>query len=125
MISSGREWIRDVREDRFSIVINLGGFSMDGRGRVNDEPSIGICDALMPQANSQNGNPAPEVPHYLVGNPTILRGARARRNDNRAGGQSLDFGRGYLIVAIDRRLPPKLPDILGQIIDKRVVVIND
>ena len=39
--------------------------------------------------------------------------------------QALNFGQGHLVIAIDYRLPTQFAQVLGKVINKGIVVIND
>ncbi|MBA7645402.1 hypothetical protein ES703_53158 [subsurface metagenome] len=64
---------------------------MSGHAHPHDKPAIGMCDALMPQTDAQNGGLAPKVAHHIVGNPSLQRSARPGGDHDVAGAEGIDF----------------------------------
>src|SRR4030042_4749365 len=91
------------------------------RGSTHDA-AIDMADALVSQADTEDGDFAAEVKYYIVGNASLQWCTWSRRNDYVTGSQFLDFSYSYLVVAIDQRLPAQLAQILSQVVNEGAVV---
>jgi len=110
--------------DSFTIVADEGGLAVDGNRSADNPASIGIADALVTQAHAEDRDPAAKTAQHIVRDPRLQRGAGSGGDNNVAGTQLLDVGGANPVVAKHERLPTQLSDILGEVINKGVVVIN-
>ena len=101
------------------------GFPMHQPVCPDNFPSVGLTNALMPQADPEERFfplPAGNGWERYAG---AVRVAGARRQNNTSKGLNLDIFKGSLIVSDDRAGCPALSKILNQIIGKGVEIIND
>ena len=61
----------------------------------------------------------------IIRDTRIKRGTWPRRDNNVGWTYALNLRQGYLVIAMDCRLPAQLTQVLGKVINKRIVVIND
>jgi hypothetical protein len=124
MIPSGREGIGEMGKDGLSIMVDKGYLPMHRNSCPNHPSSKSIANALMPQAHPQDGHLSGKVSYHLIGDPCLLRSARARGYNNVAGREIFYLLHIYLIIAVDLWLKSQLSNILSQIVYKGIVVIN-
>jgi len=74
VIASRFDGVGKTGENGLAIVINNGGLAV-GRGVAGDDSTVDVANTLVPQANTQNWNPASEVLNNLVGDACVERSA--------------------------------------------------
>src|ERR1700720_1067946 len=82
-------------------------------------------DGLMSETNTKDRYFAGEVPDQIDTDAGVLRGAGARRNHDALRLHIFDVGDRDLVVAanLDRR--PEFPEVLNQVIGKRIVIVEN
>ena len=83
-----------------------------------------IANALVPQANAQDGNVRPEVANDLIGDARSIRGARPGGDHDALWLQLLDLRDGYLIIAHHMNLLSQFTEVLEEVVGEAVVVID-
>jgi hypothetical protein len=66
-----------------------------------NDTTIGMANALVPKANTEDGDFASKVVYYIVGNASLQRRTRPWRDDDVAGKEFSDFSQTNLVVTID------------------------
>src|SRR4030042_1846305 len=118
MIAGCWERIIYTLVDSFAILIDERSLAVGWYRGSPHSAAIYMTDALVPQTDTEDGDFAAEVKYYIVGNASLQWGAWSRRNHYVAGSKFLDFGKSYLVVAIDQRLPAQLAQVLSQVINE-------
>jgi hypothetical protein len=125
MITGCGEGILYTFIDSFAIVIDERCLAVDRHRSPSHDAAIDMADALVPKTDTEDGYSTAEVKYDVVGNAGFQRCTWARRNDYMTGSQFFDFSQSYFIIAIDQRLPAQLAQVLSQVVDERVVVVDD
>lgn len=105
-------------------MVHLGEFAVHHTVRAHNLASVGLSNALVPQANAEQGDFACEMSDGGNGNAGLIGGAGARGDDNFFRCHRLDVGQGQGIVAKDLHVRPQLPQILDDVVGERVVIID-
>src|SRR4030042_2430459 len=103
MVATSREGVGQVFIDGLAVVVDDGGLAVHGDFCPAHDAAVYVSDALMPQADAEQGYLAAEVPHHVVGNACFERRAWPRRDDDVAGGQLLYLLQPYGVVAVTPR----------------------
>ena len=114
-----------VLKEMTVLVQDGGGFPMHQPVCPDNFPSVGLTNALMPQADPEERFFPLPMGHRRKGYARTVRVARPRRKDNTVKGLNLDFFNGSLIVSHDCAGCPTLSKILYQVVGKGVEIIND
>jgi hypothetical protein len=85
----------------------------------------GRADRLMSQAHAKNGDLPGEVPDQIDADAGILRSARTRGEYDSLRLHGLDIGDLELVVAANLNLGAEFPEILNQVVGKRIVVVEN
>ena len=136
VVPGGREGIGYPCENTPSIMGNLAGLSMHDPGGSGHGHAVGEPDALVPQADSQEGDLPGKAGDHVVGHPRLLGRAGARGDDDVARGHGRGLIGGDLVVAhdldLDRRATlgrapggdVQLPDPLDEVPGEAVIVVD-
>lgn len=125
MIARGEKGIGKPGKNCLAIVSDRACFAMHDDGRSNHFPAKSLPDGLMAEADSQDRNPFGKFFDQLDANPRFGGSFRAGRNHDAVGRHSLDFIDRRLIVAADLDLCAQLPEVLDQVVGKRIVIVDD
>src|SRR5215210_5074042 len=104
--------------------MDAGGFSVHRNPGTNDCPPVSSPDALVAQADPENGDTRAHLADDLGGNPRLTRGARTRRDDDVRRPQLEYLIHRYSVVAPHYRLLAQLMYVAGEVVDERVVVVD-
>jgi hypothetical protein len=126
VVSRGGEGVGHAGVDGFAIVVDLVGFAVHEAGGSLDDCAGAETDALMAQANAEQGDFGTEVADDLVGDTTFARGAGAGGDDNMGGIQLGHLIDGDFIIAknLEGHLWSNLAELLHEVVGERVVVID-
>lgn len=128
MVPRGGEGVGQVSEESFAIVTNFTGLAMHQTVGAANLSAENLSNALMSQANAQNGNPAVKMPDVVATEPGVVRRAGPRRNDQKAGAEFLlGLSRGEPVVAEygDLLSATQLADSLHEVVSETVVIVQD
>ena len=92
--------------------------------RENHLAAENVSQALVSQANSKNWKFSCQPLNQFNRNPCFLRRARPRRNHDSLRFASSDFFNGNFVVAMHFHFATQLSQILGQVVGKRIVVVE-
>src|SRR4051812_21270482 len=104
--------------------MDAGGFSVHRNPGTNDRTPVRSPDALVAQADPENGDTRAHLADDVGGNARLARGARARRDDDVRRPQVEYLIHRYSVVAPHDRLLPQLMHVAGEVVDERVVVVD-
>jgi hypothetical protein len=124
MVPGGLERVGQVTEQTLPAMEHGGYLAMHERPGPHHLAAKGKPHGLVPQANPQQGNPAGKMLDHRHGDPGFARTARPRRNDQIVGRQTFDLGQGDLVIAKHFDLLTQDPEILDQVIGKRIIVVD-
>src|SRR5277367_6640790 len=82
VITRGSEWLCQISEKIFPVMMNFAGFAVKEFCSANDLPAEGRADRLMTEANAKNWKFPREPLHQLHRNARLMRSAGARRYDD-------------------------------------------
>src|SRR5688572_14180634 len=105
-------------------MLNAGGLAMHQALSPDHLSTEGDCQRLMAEADTEKGQAPGEMRDRFDGNAGFIGRARARRNDDACRLQRLDVLDRDLIVAIDADVLALFPEILNEIVGKRVVIVD-
>src|SRR6266480_3297499 len=86
--------------------------------------SVSFGNALMPQADAQNGNPPAKCYNNFLTDARLARCAWTRRNTNMLWPERCDLLQRNFVIPFNDNFASKLAKILGKIVRKRVVIID-
>jgi hypothetical protein len=124
MITRCRKRLRQLPENPLVVMMDFAGLPMKQFRRPNDFPSKGSTQRLVSQANSKNRKSSRQPLNQFNRNPCFQRRARPRRNHDSLRFASSDFFDGNLVVAMHFHFAAQLSQILGQVVGKRIVVVE-
>jgi hypothetical protein len=108
-----------------AIMINEGTLAMHRNSGMDNLTAIDITYALVPQTDTENRNSPCEAANNIIRHTRFNGGARSRRDDNVGWAQALNLCQGYLVITINHRFPTQFTQVLGKVVNKGIVVIND
>src|SRR5207302_9326521 len=91
---------------------------------AHDAGAVGGPDALVPQAHAKNGRVRAETPNHVRGDPRFAGRAGPRRDNDMRRPESLDLLVRRGVVASYHGVFPQLAHVAGQVVDERVVVVD-
>ena len=112
-------------EDAAIVMENGRGFAVHETSRADDRAAVDVADALVSQADAEDGEARADFQDDVVGDAGFLRRAGAGRDDDGFGLEGLDFGDGDFVVALDDGFRAKFAELLDKVVGERVVVIDD
>jgi hypothetical protein len=83
-----------------------------------------LPDGLVSEADAEQRDPVGKALDDGQGEASGVRDAGAGGDDNALGAETLDLGQGDLVVAADDNLPAQLTEVLGEVVRKGVVVVE-
>src|SRR3989454_9566618 len=116
------EGVGQPGEDAPAVVPDGGCLAVHWPPGPHDRGAVGRPDALVAEADPENGNRGPEAPHDLDRDPGLGGGARARRDDDVRRPQRFDVPERRGVVTADDGILPQLAHVTGQGVDEGVVV---
>src|SRR5207245_5371015 len=124
MVARRRERVRETREQATRVVVDAGRFAVHRSTGAHDAGAVRGADALMPQAHAEDRRAGAEAPHDVGRNPRLPRRAGPGGYDDVRRLQGLDFLERRRVVASYNRLFSQLAHVAGQVVDERVVVVD-
>ena len=94
-------------------------------GGSHDPPAEDLADALQAEAHAEHRATAGEVADHVVAEPRIVGRAGARGDEHGVGIELDQLVEGPGVVAVHERLGPQLTEVLDEVVDERVVVVDD
>src|SRR6185437_5111592 len=125
VVAGGGEGLGQAAEDGLAVVLDHAGLAVHQHLGADDAGAKGLTDALMAEADAEDGDAAGEVLDGRHADAGFERGAGTRRNDQSRGLQGFDPGQGHLIVAADLDGLSQLAEVLGEVVGERVVVVEE
>ena len=107
------------------IVDDRRGFAMHETPSPHHFTTIDITDALMAEADPQQGITSCKTANHLIADTGLLGRAGSRRDADTVGIQGGNLLRGDLIVAVDKRIRTQFSKILDEVVREGIVVIDD
>src|SRR5207247_1996000 len=105
-------------------VADAGCFAVHRTPGAHDAGTVRGADALMPQAHTEDGDRRPEPPHDVRRNPRLARRTGPGGDDDMRRSKSLDLLVRRSVVAAYNGLFSQLAHVAGQVVDERVVVVD-
>src|SRR3954468_18336940 len=125
MIARRFEWLRRVLKDAGIAMLNQRCLSMHQPFGADDFSAKDLANALMTEANPEDGRLFSQFTNDLLAPAGVFRPAWAGRDTNPVWGQLADLSKCDLVVPFHRHLRAELSKVLDEIIGERVVVIDD
>jgi len=95
-------------------------------GRAHYRAAVQLADALQTETHTEDRRPLlAELADGVVGQARVLGATRPGRDQNEVGCERPHLGKRDLVVAVDTRLGPQLPEVLHEVVDERVVIVDD
>ena len=105
-------------------MMNFAGFSMKEFRRANDFSSKRRAQCLVPQTNSKDWKFPGKPLNQFNRDPCFLWRARSRRNHDALRFAPGDLFNRNFVVAMNFHIATQLPQILSQVVSKRIVVVE-
>ncbi len=112
-------------EEALPVVVDLRGLAVHEVGGRDDLAAEGLPDALVAEADPEERDLAGQLPDGVQADAAVLGSARSRRDEHGVGALGPDAGHVDGVVAEDDRVGPQLAQLLDQVVDERVVVVED
>src|SRR3990172_4403707 len=125
MVPRGGHRVLDHRENPLAVVPDAGGLPVHERLGVDDPSPERLADALVPQADAENGDPVLERTDRVEGDPGLVRSSRPRRNHQAGGVPERQLPHGDRVVAEHLHLGAEFADVLHQVPGERIVIVDD
>jgi len=125
VIASGRHGRGQAAEDGFAIVTDCAGFAVHQARGAHHLSAKGSTDGLVSEADAENRNLAREVANEIDADSGLLRRAWTGRNDNAVRLHYLNVGDCNLIVPANLNLGAEFPEILNEVVGKRIVIVEN
>ena len=120
------ERVRQPGEHAGVRVADLRRLAVHHVRRAHDRAAVQLADALQAEAHAEHGDaPLAEVPDRGVREPGVGRAARAGRDEHRVGPERVHLVERHRVVAVHDRLRAQLTEVLHEVVDERVVVVDD
>jgi len=128
MVAHGLERVSDVFQDAGSVMFDIAWAAVDDPGRADDSRPIGVCDALVSEADAEKGSGGAEFHYYFLADPEIFfieNRPRARGNDDMGRGKGSGFFDGQTVVFKDHGVATQFGDALVKVEGERIIIIYD
>ncbi len=101
VVARGGEGVGHAGVDRFAVVVDLVGFAVHEAFGANDFGAGDEADALVAEADAENGEIGAELSDDVVGDTALFGRAGAGADDDVGGLERFDFVGGDFVVAED------------------------
>src|ERR1700733_3792076 len=128
MVARGLERVLDALQHALPVVDDAAGLAVHQPRGTGDLSAEGCPDTLVSEAYPEGGDArAHLLEHPLADAEVVLvRGMPGAWGDYYAvGGHVAHLVQGDLVVPEDLRCASQLPDVLGEVVHERVVVVDD
>ena len=124
VIPSRPERIGQPSEDAAAVVPDLGSFAVHRPRRPHDRGAVRRCNALVPETHTEDRRRGPKPPDHLSRDPRFGGRARTRRDDDVRRPERRDLLQRRGVVAPHDGFLPQLAYVARQVVDERVVVVD-
>src|SRR3990170_465998 len=118
------EGVGQPRKDAAAVVLDDRHLAVLDLARALDPPAERLADALVAEADAEDGHLPREVADELDADARLARRARPGRDDQSLRRHRLDLDKRYHIVAGDAHVRPQLAQVLVEVVREAVVVID-
>jgi len=105
--------------------MNGGSLPMHEAIGADNIASVDLADALMTEADSEDGNDSAHFFNHLAADPRVVRSAGARRYTDTLGCFLANFIERDLVVAMHLHLRAQFSEVLDEVVGERIVVVDD
>ena len=105
--------------------MNGGSLPMHEAIGADDIASVNLTDALMAEADSEDGDDSAHFFNHLAADPRVVRSAGARRYTDTLGCFLANFIERDLVVAMHLHLRAQFSEVLDEVVGERIVVVDD
>ena len=106
-------------------MVDRGAFTVSGHTSPDNLAAEDVTYALVPQADTENGNPAGKTPDNVIGNTGLKRRTWPRGYNYMRRTEGLYPGQRDLVIAVYGWFPPQFSQVLGQVINEGIIIINN
>src|SRR5512147_478390 len=106
-------------------MFDLAGLAVHQVFRAYNLSAKGLADRLVTQTYSEQRHFPGEVANQFDADAGFSRRAGTGRDHNFLWSHGFDFRDGYLVVATNLNLSAQFPDVLDEVVGKRVVVVEN
>ena len=125
VVAGGFEGAGEAGEDILAGVEDGGGFAVHEAGGADDFAAEDLADALVAEADSEDGDFSAEFADGVATDAGFGGGAGAGGDDDFFGGELGDVGGGNLVVALHEQVGSEFAEILDEVVGEGIVVIDD
>src|SRR5690349_20177677 len=105
--------------------MNARRLAVHGLARAHDLGAVGGADALVSQANAEDRGVRTEVANHVGRDARIGGRARPGRYDDALRPQLGDLVEGHRVVSTNERLAAQLSHVPREVVDERIVVVDE
>jgi hypothetical protein len=116
MVAGGGEWIGHAEEQVLAVMLDHRGFAMHHPVIHDDIASEGVTNALVSEANAQQGNGGSEGFNDFVRQAGFTGRAWAGRDEQAVGFEVPDLVDGNAVIAMDLHFRLQFAEVLNQVI---------
>jgi hypothetical protein len=124
MIPTSLKGVWQIFVDSLTIMINKRTLAVCRDRSPGNLTTVYIAYALVPQTDTKYRDFAAKIADNIIRDTCLQRSAGSRGDDDVRGTQALNFGQGYPVITIDHRFPAQFTEVLGKVINKGIVIIN-
>src|SRR5262249_40237887 len=124
MIAPGAKILRQAEKDILAAMRNPAGLAVHWLAGAHSPAAEGFTDALMTEANAENGNAAVKLSDQGQANARLRRRTGTRGEDNRLRCFMANVIERDHVIAHHPPHMPQSPDITGEVVDKGIVIID-
>ena len=125
VVAGGLEGAGEAGEDILAGVKDGRGFAVHEARGADDFAAVDLADALVAEADSENGNFPSEFPDRVATDAGFGRGAGTGGDDDFFWCEFCNVGQGDLVVALHEQVGAEFAEILDEVVGKGIVVIDD
>src|SRR5208282_1067301 len=125
MIARGGERAGQAAKQGFAVVADLAGFSVHEARGADHAPAKRLADALMTEADAEDGYLRGEAADQLHADARLARRAGAGGDHDALGAERRDFVERDAVVAAHQEFLPELAEDLSQVVGEGIVVVDE
>ena len=126
VVATDHERITDALEDADVLVVHEAGTTVQQFRRAVDRRAEGLAERLVAETDPEHRDALlGAVADDLDAVPRVTRVSRSGRHQDAVGLHRRDVGRRHFVVATHRHLGAQFGHVLDEVVDERVVVVDD
>src|SRR5947209_3830263 len=124
VVARRKERAVDAAEYRAALMADDRALAVHRDGCTRDGAAIYFADRLMAKAHTEDRHLAARVLDQIEADPSLMRGARPRRQHDRIGGRVKHIRDAHLVVPVHVDTRALRPEIMNEVEGKTVIVVD-